>query len=54
LSNELCQDIPLPEELQKKVRVMYEALDINPHDILPSSKVAGVLNQINEQLMIHF
>jgi len=54
LSNELAQDIPIPEDLQKKVRVMHEALNINPHNLHPSSRVANVLNLINEQLMIHF
>jgi hypothetical protein len=33
---------------------MHEALNINPYNILPSSKVSNLLNQINEQLMIHF
>jgi DNA-directed RNA polymerase len=51
LSSEITQDPPLDEKLQKKIKVFYEALEIDTQKLHPSTKVAQMMNQINDQLL---
>ena len=47
MSNEISQDIPIPDHLKEQVKQMYEALEINTHELHPSMAVSNLLGEIN-------
>ena len=55
MSNELTQDFPLPENLQQRMKILYDVMEINPAQLAtPSLKVSKQLHEIIEQIMIFF
>lgn len=54
MSNELTQDIPLPEDLQQRLKILYDVLEINPTQLTPSLTVSNKLHEIIEQIMVLF
>ena len=43
MSNELSQDLPLPEHLLLKIKVMHSVLDINNFKMTPTINVSNHL-----------
>lgn len=43
MSNELSQDLPLPDHLKLKIKAVHEALDIDTHKLCPTMKVSNLL-----------
>ena len=43
MSNELTQDLPLPENLQQRLKILYEVLEINPSQLLPSLEISNFI-----------
>ena len=54
MSNELVQDIPLPENLQQRLKILQEVLEINPSNLTPSLGVSNMLHEILEQILTLF
>ena len=54
LSNAMSQDPPLNQPLVEQMKIMYEALDINPNELFPSSRVYEKLHEINQQMLVMF
>jgi hypothetical protein len=43
MSNELSQDLPLPDYLKLKMKVTYEALGINLFELTPTMAVSDMI-----------
>lgn len=54
MSNAMSQDPPLSQPLVEQMKIMYEALDINPNELFPSSRVYKKLQEINQQMLVMF
>ena len=54
ISNEIAQEPPLPDDLKLKAKMWKEGLQIDVSTLTPSTKVAQMMDKINEQLMILF
>lgn len=54
MSNELNQDVPLPEDLQQGLKMFQEVLEVKPSKLTPSLTVSNKLHEIYEQIMINF
>lgn len=54
MSNEVSQIPPIPNALQNKMRVIHEALEIDTQALVPTTKIASKMAEINEHLMVLF
>ena len=54
MSNEISQELPLPDDVKAKIKVMYQATDIDVFKLAPSMAISNKIKQINEELMIMY